>query len=166
VLSCFTSPLSVIRTAYSFLAPGGHLEFQDPIMPMKYADPQPSSTSAFVKWNTLNMEAARVGGRAWDNVERYAKWMEDVGFVHIVEKRFFLATAPWGEGERERELGKMQLENWTNAMEGMTVRNLARIGWGAEECKALVDEAKEELRSGAVKPYNDILVVWGRKGKL
>jgi hypothetical protein len=45
----------------------------------------------------------------------------------------------------------------------MTARNLARIGWEPDECKVLVAEAKAELVSGAVKPFNDILVVWGRK---
>jgi hypothetical protein len=163
VLSCFTSPLSIIKSAHSFLVPEGYLEFQDPIMPMKYSDPQPSPSSAFVRWNQLNMEASIAGARPWNNVQHYAKWMKEVGFVDVTEKRFFLPTWGWSEGEKEKRLGEMQLKNWLNAMEGMTARNLARIGWGAEESKSLVEEAKAELLSGAVRPFNDILVVWGRK---
>jgi hypothetical protein len=130
---------------------------------MKYHDPQPPPSSSFLRWNKLNMEAALAGGRPWNNVQHYARWMKEVGFVDVKEETFFLATGGWCDGEKENRLGDMQFENWLNAMEGMTVRNLSRIGWGVDECKSLVEKAKAELRSGAIKPYNDILVVWGKK---
>jgi SAM-dependent methyltransferase len=116
VIACFKSPLTVIKTAHSSLVPGGYLEFQDPIMPMKYADPQPSKDSAFVRWNDLNMEASIKGGRPWNNVQHYAKWMREVGFVDVQEKSFFIATTPWVEGEKEKRLAEWQMENWLNAM--------------------------------------------------
>lgn len=165
VLSCFTDPAEVIRKAFASLNPGGYLEFQDPIMPMAYAVPPPAD-SAFVKWNELSMYAATVGGRPWNNVTNYARWMQEAGFVDIQERRFFLATGPWPDDPRDKQLGAWQLQNWLDAMEGMSIRNLARIGWSAEESRVLVANCRAELLSGKLRPYNEVLAVWGRKPTL
>jgi hypothetical protein len=155
----------VIQKAFSFLEPGGYLEFQDPVMPMSYDVPPPDDC-AFVRWNELSMHASSVGGRPWDNVSKYARWMEEVGFVDVEERRFFLPTGPWPDDPREKELGQYQLQNWLAAMEGMSIRNLGRIGWSAEDCRVLVASCKKELLSGNIRPYNQVVAVWGRNPAL
>ena len=146
------------------MAPGGLVEFQDPIMPFRYCDPQPEEDSPFVQWCSLSMEAANACGRRWDHVSNYRIFMQEAGFVEITERRFVIHTGPWGaRSRRDRMLGHWQMHNWLEALEGMTVRNLARIGWKSDECRVLVAQVRRELEEGRVKPWTEILVVWGRK---
>jgi hypothetical protein len=129
---------------------------------MQYAAPPPAD-SPFLRWNEVSMQASIAGNRPWNNVPNYARWMREIGFEDVQERRFFLATGTWPKDDVDKKLGAWQLENWLAGLEGMTVRNLARIGWGAEESKDLVAKVKKELLDGDLKPFNDILVVWGRK---
>jgi len=171
ILSCFSTPKDVIQSAYDALAPGGYLEFQDPVIPMKWVTPPPPDC-AFVKWNQLSVEASNAGGRAWNNVQHYSRWFSEVGFEDVHEETFFLANGPWPEGETDeakvqRMVGIWQRENLLEGLEGMTVKNLARIGWEPEESKVLIAQVREELNAitpgSSYKPYNDVVSVWGRK---
>jgi len=171
ILSCFASPKDVIQSAYDALAPGGYLEFQDPVMPMKWVTPPPADC-AFVKWNQLSIEASNIGGRAWNNVAHYARWFREVGFEEVTQETFFLANGPWPDEDSEqgnimRMVGIWQRENLLQGLEGMTVKNLARIGWEPEETQVLIAQVREELNAitpgCSFRPYNDVVSVWGRK---
>lgn len=171
VMSCFTSPKRVMRSAFEALAPGGYLEFQDPVMPLKYAIPPPENSS-LKQWSELGVEASIVGKRPWNNAQNYAQWMRDVGFVDVVEEKFFEPVGPWAEGDSDeakdlRKRGARQVENMLLGLEGMTIKGLARLGWKPNECRVLVAKAREELVNikpdGPLRPYIDVLAVYGRK---
>ena len=160
-----------MQSAFKALAPGGYLEFQDPVMPMKYAIPPPENSS-LKQWNELSVQASIVGKRPWNNVQYYAQWMREVGFVDVVEEKFFGPNGPWVEGDSEeakdlRKMGSWQVENMLQGLDGMTIKGLARLGWQPEECKVLVAKVREELVNikpcGPLRPYADILAVYGRK---
>ena len=160
-----------MRSAFNALAPGGYLEFQDPIAPAKYAVPPPED-SQLKRWIDLSVEASIAGGRPWNNVQYYAQWMRELGFVDVVEKKIFWPTGPWAEGDNDeakelRKRGLWALENMLQGLEGMTVKGLARLGWEPDECKVLVAKVKEELMNikpgGPLRPYADIVAVYGRK---
>lgn len=171
ILSCFANPKEVIQSAFSALAPGGYLEFQDPIAPSKYDTPPPAD-SAFVHWNHVSLQASIAGGRPWNNGIYYGQWMREVGFEDVREETFFLPLGPWVQGDDEkakslRKLGLWQKENVLQGLEGMTVKNLSRIEWEPEESKVLVAQVKEEITAivpdGPLRPYVDMKAVWGRK---
>jgi hypothetical protein len=171
ILSCFANPKEVIQSAFNALAPGGYLEFQDPVVPSKYGIPPPED-SAFLCWNKLSLQASIIGGRPWNNVIYYAQWMREVGFEGVHEETLFLPLGPWVEGDDEkakdlRKLGLWQRENVLQGLEGMTMKNLSRVKWEPEESKVLVAKVREELNAivpgGPVRPYVDMKCVWGRK---
>ncbi|KAF8849020.1 hypothetical protein BDZ45DRAFT_773960 [Acephala macrosclerotiorum] len=88
MLSCFRSPSWVIHQAFGALSPGGYLELQDPQMPITCIDSTMSGT-ALEHWNTVVSQAAEKLGRAVTNSKNYGRYMEEAGFVDIVEKHFF-----------------------------------------------------------------------------
>jgi len=160
-----------MRSAFKALAPGGYLEFQDPVMPMKYAIPPPEDSS-LKQWNELSVQASIVGKRPWNNVQHYAQWMREVGFVDVVEEKYFAPIGPWAEGDSDeakelRKKGAWQMENMLLGVEGMTIKGLARLGWEADECKVLVAKVREEYSNirpgGPLRPYTDFTAVYGRK---
>jgi hypothetical protein len=98
--------------------------------------------------------------------------MREVGFVDVVEQKFFGPNGPWVEGDSDeakdlRDRGSWQVENMLQGLDGMTTKGLARLGWEPEECKVLVAKVREELMNirpgGPLRPYADILAVYGRK---
>lgn len=160
----FQDPADVIRKAFDALAPGGFFELQDPIMPMSFASPPPMN-SPFQRWCQVSLEASIKGGRPINNVPHYSRWLREAGFVDVEEKSFFLPLGTWKKDQPQlNKVGALQLRNITDAMEGFTVRNLSsRLGWSAEQCNSLIADVREELQSGELHAYNDVLVVWGRK---
>lgn len=87
--TCFKDPSFVIKQAFAALEPGGYLELQDGIVPFQYIGPPPIKSS-FYKWNNLLVEGSVKGGRPWNNVQHYKKWMEETGFVSEVKKFYNL----------------------------------------------------------------------------
>ena len=113
-----------------------------------------------------------MGKRPWNNVQYYAQWMREVGFVDVVEEKFFDVIGPWVEGDSDeakdlRKMGAWQVENMLLGLDGMTIKGLARLGWEPDECQVLVAKVREELVNikpgGPLRPYVDLLAVYGRK---
>jgi len=164
LLTCFKSPLTMIQEAYDNLAPGGYLELQDAILPFSFASPPPPN-SAFERWNNLNIEGSIVGGRPWNNVQHYGRWLREAGFEVIRDDKLFTPTGTWGPdfSAGDVKVGQWMVLNVLSAMEGWTVRNLERIGWSAEKAGALVRDVKEEIMRGDVHAFNYVVCVVGRK---
>lgn len=161
-MTCFEDPKSIIQKAYDNLEPGGYLELQDPILPWKFATPPPEN-SAFERWSNLSIEASIKGGRPWNNVQHYSKWLKEVGFEDVQESKFFVPTGTWTNEPRDMQIGTWALLNLQIGLQAWTFRNLERIGWTAEQTQALIEEVKEELQSGRLQTYCDFQVVYGRK---
>lgn len=162
LLTCFADPSSIIKKAFDALAPGGYLELQDAVLPWKFATPPPKD-SAFARWNELTIEASIVGGRPWNNVVNYARWFREAGFVEVEEHKFFGPTGDWSKDPHEQRVGSWMMLNLLQALEGWTLRNMERLAWSVEKCKKLIEEVREDLESGTLKPYNDVLIVVGKK---
>ena len=160
--TCFADPKFVFQKAYDGLAPGGYLEIQDPILPWKFVEPPPED-SAFARWNRLSIEASHKGGRPWDNVQYYPKWFTEIGFEDIETKVFRVPLGSWPDDPLEVKIGTWSMLNTRIALEAWTFRNLERIGWTAEQTKALIKDVKEELRTGTLRGYTEFQVVHGRK---
>jgi SAM-dependent methyltransferase len=166
VVTCFANPAKVFQQAFDKLRSGGYIEIQDPVFPTKYQNPE-GEQGQFARWNKLNMQAAEVAGRPWTNAPKYAQMLRDIGYVDVVEIKHVLPCGDWPEEPDKKFIGDIQRENWIRGLEAITNRSLQRLGWSAEECANLVTTVKVELSTAATnhnfKPYNDVLVVYGRK---
>jgi hypothetical protein len=165
VVTCFADAKAVLKSAYDALMPGGYLEIQDAVFPVSWEEAPPPD-SQFLLWNQLTIEAAEAVGRPWTNTPKHADWMREIGFEDVVVREFILPCGPWMDGEKEKLLGEWMLENWMQALEGLTTRNLSRIGWSLEKSQLFVEKVKTEISSGTLKPYTEVLVIYGRKPRL
>ena len=151
-----------MESGYSALTPGGYLEIQDPILPISWEE-EPPADSEFLRWNHLSIQAAASVARPWTNGPKYEGWMREIGFEDVVVRKFITPCGPWMDGKKQKILGEWTLGNWLQALEAMTTRNLSRIGWSVEESQIFVAKVKSELTRGHLKPFLEILVVYGRK---
>ncbi|KAF7865930.1 hypothetical protein EAF04_006094 [Stromatinia cepivora] len=162
LISCFSDPSLVIRSAYNSLAPAGYLELQDLCFPPQYIGAPPTHT-AFYKWSLLCTEGAAASGRPWNNALNYKRWMQDIGFEEVVEEKFFWPVNSWARGAYFKEIGGYVLRDLSNGLEGLSLKVLGGLGWKAEEVRMLVEEVRRDLYNTDIHAYLRVNVVYGRK---
>ncbi|KAF2246213.1 S-adenosyl-L-methionine-dependent methyltransferase [Trematosphaeria pertusa] len=165
LLSCFVSPRSILQKAYDALAPGGYLELQDGLFPFLFLDPQPPAGHPLRVFLDNALEASRRSGRAWDNAQHYRRWMVEIGFEAVEEKRFSWPCGPWAKGDRMKKLGAGFLEDLTHAVEPICMKLFVKVlGWGEERTRRfLEDELLPSLGARRTYLYETVLFVYGRK---
>ncbi|KAF4635089.1 hypothetical protein G7Y89_g3016 [Cudoniella acicularis] len=154
LISCFASPQFVFKQAFNALAPGGFIELHDAVFPFQYAGPPPTKSALYNLVNQTIIGAEKTG-RPWTNTTNYAKWLKEIGFVDVREKKFYLPLGPWAKGEYYKKLGKMFRRNFLMGMEA--TRSVILGKGGAElsdgQIKGLVEGTRKEVMRGKVKAY-------------
>lgn len=97
LLSCFKDPKSVLQTCFDNLAPGGYLELQDGLFPFQFMDPQPPPSHPLQVLFSGTIEATEKLGRPWNNVQHYQKWMREIGFEDVEERRHYWPCGAWAK---------------------------------------------------------------------
>lgn len=144
LLSCFTDPSTVIRSAFNSLAPGDYLEPQDGISPLQYIG-DPPTHFAFYKWSELVIEGAAKSGRPWSNTRNYRRWMEQIGFEDVVEEKFFWPINTRAKSAYLKEIGSYVAKDLLNGLEGLSLKVLEKLGWSPEEVREIVPEVRRNL---------------------
>lgn len=156
MLSCFTSPPTIIRNAFDCLRPGGYLEFQDPQMPLLCIDETMSGTF-LEEWTTEVPRGAEILGRVVTNSRYYAQWMEEVGFVDVEEKHFYWPLNSWPRGKREKLIGMWAQQNLLDGVEAMSMAILTRgLGWSREKVELLLVGVRNDLKNRHIHSYVDV----------
>lgn len=154
---------TVMQSAYDCLAPGGYIEIQDYELPPKSLDGSVKET-ALERWGELLIEAAKVASRPIGCCESFKEWLENVGFVDIQQQVFVWPTNPWPKGDDEKTLGKWNLLNVTDGLEGFSLALLTRfLKWEKPEVDVLCAQVRADLRDRSIHGFFDIPVIYGRK---
>ncbi|KAJ4346389.1 uncharacterized protein N0V89_010318 [Didymosphaeria variabile] len=141
LLTCFADPRSIIQKAYDNLAPGGYLELQDGLFPFQFMDPQPPPEHPLRAFLELIAACGAKIGRPWNNVQHYKRWMQEIGFEAVEEKRLYWPCGPWAKGEKMKKLGVYFLEDLRHAFEPVAMKMFVKIlGWSEEKAKKWVTE--------------------------
>jgi hypothetical protein len=89
------------------IKPNGYLEIHE-IDPAFYCDddtlPKDSSAS---QWSELFLEACAKLGRRIPSVDDYKKWMEEAGFVDVVDKVYKRPSNTWPKDLHLKAIGKV-----------------------------------------------------------
>jgi hypothetical protein len=86
-----------------------------------------SKDSILDRWGKSLLEAGdrcgkdfRIGGQA-------KGWLKIVGFEDVVEFTYKLPIGPWSESSRLQEIGKWNLAQWKEGIEGWSLALLAGV---------------------------------------
>ena len=141
LLTCFADPRSIIQKAYDNLAPGGYLELQDGLFPFQFMDPQPSPEHPLRNFLEKVAECGAKIGRPWDNVQHYKRWMQEIGFEAVEEKRLYWPCGPWAKGEKMKKLGIYFLEDMKHAFEPVGMKMFVKVlGWSEEKARRFIHD--------------------------
>jgi SAM-dependent methyltransferase len=155
LLSCFQSPKTVFTSAFNALAPGGYLELRDPIFPFRYATPPPKDC-ALARWNDLILEASTKAGRPWNNGAHYKRWLEEIGFVDIVERREYAPMNPWAKGQRNKVLSIWIQRNLLMGLEALSMALFTRVlGMEKREVEQLLLAVERDIKDTKIHCYSE-----------
>ncbi|KAH8882141.1 S-adenosyl-L-methionine-dependent methyltransferase [Thozetella sp. PMI_491] len=163
LLSCFRDPKGVIQQAFDNLSPGGYLELQDACFPFSFADGSPEDTYMH-KWNNSITEAlVTKTDRTWDNVRRYKRFMEEVGFEDVVERNFYWPTNQWAKGKYYKSLAALFQEDMSTGLESISLRLFSLLGWDVPKIKDFLEKVWADFKDPKIRCYLEIKCVYGRK---
>jgi len=156
LLSCFKDPQYVIKQAYEALRPGGYLELQDPQMPITCIDDTMKGT-ALEEWNHYVCLGAEKLGRVVTNSKNYGRYMQEAGFVEIVERHFYWPLNSWPRGKREKQISLWAQQNLLDGVQAMSMALLTRgLGWSKERAELLLVETRKDIKSRDIHSYIDV----------
>jgi hypothetical protein len=132
LFTCFHSPLSVFRSAFSSLAPGGYLEMQE-----IYFRPHSQDTSiagtALESWNTKVIEGAKVLGKDWWCTPNYKRWFEG---------------NEWAKGEKQKKLGRKMLTNSLKGLSAVSMMVFTKVfGMSVEEVDTMLADVRKDMNN-------------------
>jgi SAM-dependent methyltransferase len=151
--SCFASHLSVFRSAFDALRPGGWIEMQDFAFPFRCVDDSIKG-SGFEKWVDAVLEGCARLGRDWKRVPLYSSYMRECGFVDVHEKLLAWPVGGWAKDEKMKTLGVWNKENVLEGMHGWSTAILTRgLGMSAEEVELMLMGARDSINSRRLHVY-------------
>jgi hypothetical protein len=153
LLTCFKDPGVVIKSAFDSLIPGGYLEFQDMVLPIRSIDNTLNGT-ALESWIDRTMDAAAKLGRCWKNSGNYVRYFEEAGFVGVVEKHFQWPVNTWPKGFRMKTLGSYWQEDMLRGLEALSMAALTRgAGLTKEQVMELITEVRKDIMNKGIHAY-------------
>ena len=156
-MSCFKDPASVLRQAFKSLEPGGYLELQDAIFPFQYVGPPPTQ-APFYKWMELVVAGAAKSGRPWNNAQHYKRWLEEIGFEDVVEKRFYLPMNTWPRGRYFKQISLYCQADLLKGLEAISLRTMQAMGWSVEEIRDFLPGVRENIHDTSIHAYLPLYV--------
>ncbi|RYP77721.1 hypothetical protein DL769_003341 [Monosporascus sp. CRB-8-3] len=163
IVTCFLDPKAVFAQAYAALEPGGWIELRDPIMPFQFVTPPPENC-ALKEWGEKITEAAARIGRHWTNAQYYSRWLQDLGFVNIVETREHVGLNPWMKGDRNKHLALLLGSDMGNGLESMSMALFTRVlGWEPERVHELLVRVRQDMVDPKIHAYSEGVHVYGMK---
>lgn len=153
LVTCFKDPLSVVKSAFAALSPGGYLELQDMILPMRSIDDTINGT-ALESWTQQTMDAAGKMGTSWKNSANYAEYYREAGFVDIKTTHFQWPMNQWPKGKRMKTLGSYWQEDMLRGLESLSMAVLTRFGGRTrEEVLELTEKVRGNIYDRKIHAY-------------
>lgn len=109
------------------LKPGGWLEHHEVAPDPQSEDGTVPPGHPFYKWGTLIFEAGDKMDRTYRTAYGTKKWMEDVGFINVVERKYKFPIGRWPAQPRMKELGMWFRAYFEDGMEGYAMALLTRV---------------------------------------
>ena len=118
---------SLYREALKHLRPGGYIEQVEWSVHNRSQDGTLSPNATLARWSKYGVEAGTIIGKTFEIAENMAGLIREAGFVEVVEKRYKWPVGPWSSDPRLKEIGRWNLLNWEEGMEGWVMAAYTRV---------------------------------------
>jgi SAM-dependent methyltransferase len=120
---------ALYRQIFHHLRPGGYVEHVEwSIRNRAAVDGRPLGPDEVLgRWSRNALECAARTGKSFAIAEEMAGLVADAGFEHVVERRFKWPIGPWSSDPKLKEIGRWNLLNWEEGMEGWVMAPYTRV---------------------------------------
>lgn len=109
--------------------------------------------SDLYKWSETVVAGAAKSGRPWTNAQHYKRWMEEIGFEDVVEKRFFWPTSAWAKGAYFKKVAAYWQADLLKGLEGISLKVMKVLGWSTEEIHAFLPAVRRDIKDTSIHSY-------------
>ncbi|KAK7921647.1 Secondary metabolism regulator LAE1 [Apiospora marii] len=152
VFSCFNDPKYVMQQAFDNMNPGGWIEYVDGCTDVVSLDGSSEGTT-LERWGQLLKAGAASRGRDVEVSQHYKKWMEEIGFVEVQERKYAGVIGPWCKEERMKHVGRLSVRNLYDNISGLSYRMFSSLGYTAEQIEEFAMSFRADLLSPAIHAY-------------
>jgi SAM-dependent methyltransferase len=153
---------AVFRRCYEHLKPGGYVEIQDMLPPIRTDEPAgaPEHSSKVLEWARLRKGASSKLGIE-SITGRLPEVLSAAGFEDVQTLDLKLPIGAWMDDEKMKRVGKAFLECLQLGRLDLSLELLTHLGMEERQIVDLVEQAGKELGIG--KLYTMVRFVWARK---
>ncbi|KIX09018.1 uncharacterized protein Z518_00096 [Rhinocladiella mackenziei CBS 650.93] len=157
------NPRRLLQQSLEALKPGGWVELQDFAFPVRSDDGTMVGT-AFERLNDNLMKGLQILGRDGAWAANYKEFMEQTGFVNVVEIRYKWPQNRWPKDRHLKRIGQWNMVNTLDGLHGFSARLCTQVlGMSVEEVELLLAESRVDIQNPKIHAYWPIYVVYGQK---
>ncbi|KAK4934069.1 hypothetical protein LTR28_010930, partial [Elasticomyces elasticus] len=144
-------------TRRSHLRAGGYLEQVEWSVRNRSDDGSLLAGSALDRWSNFAIEAGVRMGKSFSIAEDMPALIARAGFVDVAVKKYKWPVGPWSSDAKLKELGRWNLRNWEEGMEGWALALYTRVlGWSYDEVMRWLKEVRAALRDRNQHVYHEV----------
>ncbi|KAG9235787.1 S-adenosyl-L-methionine-dependent methyltransferase [Amylocarpus encephaloides] len=116
----------LVKQSFDHIKPGGYFELQC-IFPRLCCDDETLDLkNQLLEFTKKALNASAKMGISLDACTQYAKYMRDVGFEDIVERRYKMPSSPWPKDKRMKLIGAFEMHNLLGGLSAMSLWMFSR----------------------------------------
>ncbi|KAI0168794.1 S-adenosyl-L-methionine-dependent methyltransferase [Pestalotiopsis sp. NC0098] len=162
VFTCFNDQKAVMRNAFENLNEGGWIEYLDGSFIVGCLDGTIEGT-ALKRWGELLVEGGLALGRDLEVTKHFKQWLEETGFVDVVERKLPWAYSPWPQDRRLKLAGKFMQSNIYEGIRGISFMFLTGAGLTEPEINQMILDVRADLMNPRIHGFMPVWSVYGRK---
>jgi hypothetical protein len=89
------------------------------------------------------------------NSRHYGRWIQEAGFVDVVERHFYWPLNMWPRGREEKLIGTWAQQNLLDGVEAMSMLRRG-LNWSSRQVEVLLAGVRNYLTNRAVHTYVDV----------
>ncbi|KAK8198607.1 hypothetical protein M8818_006474 [Zalaria obscura] len=151
---------TLYEQCYKHLEPGGYIEQLEVSVTNYAADDDTPVPEVLKVWSDNADEVSKRSGKTWSIAETMPTLIREAGFVDVVEKTYKWPIGPWSSDPKLKELGRWNLLNWEEGMEGWIMACYTRVlGWKYQEVQDWLKVIRKALRDRRAHVYHEVYVL-------
>jgi ubiquinone/menaquinone biosynthesis C-methylase UbiE len=156
----------LFKQAYEALKPGGWFEIRETALPLQCDDGTLEGTPLSY-WCEQQLKLGRMRGMNFDNPFKYRQWVEEAGFVNVVEHAQILPVSPWPKDAHLKQIGRWIQFSFGEGLEAFSLQMwLEQTGWSYEEYQVFLAKVRKDIQSRKVHGYLRSFTICGQKPKM
>lgn len=118
---------ALYQQCYEHLKPGAYIEQVEWSVHNRSIDGTLSPNALLARLSNNAITISQKSGKTFEIAENMAGLITEAGFVDVVEKRYKWPIGPWSSDPRLKEIGRWNLLNWDEGMEGWAMAPYTRV---------------------------------------